>query len=197
MKISHRIKNNWKRIQIIDKFLIVIMCVLITYSILSLNASFPDSEYSARLDIFVRTSIASIFGYFISSNFIKNEQAVNALPFLKDTSPIIVPDQQQDSSTIKAKIGFTFDTENEENPKESIGASALLAEKHLPSNKISANVLQIQIVGILCILSISVMVFIRFFGNIEEAGITTIAQFQDIICASIGFLIGMPAESSE
>lgn len=202
MKLYHGLSIGWKRIRIIDKYLIVIMAILLVYSMLTLWFGPSASEHDARMDIFARTSIASIFGYFISSNFIKNEQsdidtpfpADSNIPSLQASSSLEIFDQGQHSPVTMGKIGFTFDDAAHGNSQlqESAGSSSLPDTKLPLPEHISANRLQIQIVGILCLFSIGIMATIRFFDFNTASEVSTITQFQDMICASIGFLIGMP-----
>lgn len=70
--------KNWKwisrefgRIHLVDRCLITFMAVLLIQSAYSLIAQGAWAAQSNEIDVIVRTSTASIFGYFLSANFIR------------------------------------------------------------------------------------------------------------------------------
>ena len=70
----------WKKIKaaheslcLVDRFLILFMAALFVYMTLHLLLGSVATEETKATNIIVRTSAAAIFGYFISSNFIKEE----------------------------------------------------------------------------------------------------------------------------
>ncbi|MEG1744567.1 MAG: hypothetical protein RR951_09115 [Ruthenibacterium sp.] len=67
-----KIKNIFKTIRLADRCLILLMVLLLAQSAYSLFAHEANSQETAAIDIVVRTTSAAIFGYFLSSNFIKN-----------------------------------------------------------------------------------------------------------------------------
>ncbi len=62
-----------RKIRLVDKFLILIMTILLMQSAYALFFQETTSENANSIDTIVRTSAAAIFGYFISSNFINKE----------------------------------------------------------------------------------------------------------------------------
>ena len=62
-----KIKYAVSRIKLVDLFLMLIMLILLAQSGYSLF--FGDGAQSNAVDIIVRTSAASVFGYFLSGNF--------------------------------------------------------------------------------------------------------------------------------
>ncbi len=62
----------FSHIKIVDRFLIVIMVILLMQSIYCIFDP-ADTELMSSIDVVLRTTIAAIFGYFISVNFIKSE----------------------------------------------------------------------------------------------------------------------------
>lgn len=74
------LKKQWKcacrecgRVHLVDKCLIVIMVILLLQSAYSLIVRDGWTAQSSEIDAIVRTSSASIFGYFLSVNFIRRD----------------------------------------------------------------------------------------------------------------------------
>lgn len=72
-----KLKNNllnalikcWKEISISDKALIIIMIILLIQCIFNLFTPEPTNSNSISINVIIRTSVAAIFGYFLSENF--------------------------------------------------------------------------------------------------------------------------------
>ena len=56
------IKLGWEKIKLVDKFLIIIMVILLMYAVSILFIGKANNEAAENIDIVVRTTIASIFG---------------------------------------------------------------------------------------------------------------------------------------
>ena len=74
------LKTGWKcvcrdfhRIHLVDRCLIVFMAILLIQSAYSLVIRSGGIGQSNEIDVIVRTSAASIFGYFLSANFIRRD----------------------------------------------------------------------------------------------------------------------------
>lgn len=72
-KFEKWLKKGLKKIHIVDKCLIVFMIILLIQSSYSLFANHTGTAETNNVDIIIRTSTASIFGYFLSANFIKKQ----------------------------------------------------------------------------------------------------------------------------
>lgn len=78
-----------KKLCIIDRFLIVFALIFLLYSAVHLVFGMTSSQEANTVDIIVRTSLASILGYFISSNFTKSD----ALPEKTTLSSVDIPEK--------------------------------------------------------------------------------------------------------
>lgn len=65
-----RIRLYWSKIQLKDKFLIIFMMILLAQTIFNLFVKIKIGTYSTNIDTVIRTTTASIFGYFLSANFL-------------------------------------------------------------------------------------------------------------------------------
>ncbi len=207
MGFKKSIFTQWKSIKLIDRYLIVIMCFLMAYSIATVFIGTPmvAQDIANSCDVVVRTTIASIFGYFISSNFAKRETRFNlpeeeAVDYTSsDSTPQIKPNQIQ-STTATSKIGFAPDDPSSPStdPLALPASSYNLTTNNNPPQQSTQlgrnNCLQINIIGSLCILTLLILVVTRFFTTADARVVATLTQFRDIICGSIGFLIGMPSD---
>ena len=87
MKIFEKIKS----IHTVDKFLIIIMLMLLLQSAMALFIQRDLITQSNNIDIVVRTSSASIFGYFLSENFIKPDSSTKNENIITISSDEISP----------------------------------------------------------------------------------------------------------
>ena len=79
--IMKKSKNNflsnliqcWQEVSISDKALIILMSFLLVQSIYNLFIPESTGANSLTINLAIRASIASIFGYFLSENFLKNK----------------------------------------------------------------------------------------------------------------------------
>ena len=69
------VRREFSRIHLVDKCLIVFMMVLLAQSAFSLIAGEAWAARANDVDVIVRTAAASIFGYFLSANFIDRGSA--------------------------------------------------------------------------------------------------------------------------
>ena len=69
-KVGRYIKRCWREISFKDKGLILIMIVLLLQCIHNLYSPAPTSQSYMTINLIIRTSVAAIFGYFLSSNFL-------------------------------------------------------------------------------------------------------------------------------
>lgn len=68
-KLWKGVQKNIRKISIVDQFLMVFMLILFVYTIVQIFMGVAASQDDNTVGVIVRTSLASIFGYFISSNF--------------------------------------------------------------------------------------------------------------------------------
>lgn len=185
-----KLKNNflntlikcWKEIYISDKALIIIMLILLIQSIHNLFTPEPIEATALSINIIVRTSIASIFGYFLSENFLKNE----AIKSKK--SNIIVPLNKTEVDGNKSEDNTNNLISNDNNPK-----NLNTDLKEYICNK----TLQIIVALTVCIISLLSLIIGNSFNLIPSSSNPTVIQFRDLISACIGFLVGHSSNSTK
>lgn len=74
-KIWIKSKALIKKIELVDRFLILFMLILLLYTVIGLFTGMTASQNGDMVDTIIRTSAAAIFGYFISNNFVKTNTA--------------------------------------------------------------------------------------------------------------------------
>ncbi|MEG0108059.1 MAG: hypothetical protein RR275_00535 [Lachnospiraceae bacterium] len=168
--LINRLFQGLRKIKIADKFLIIIMLILMLQSMYGIFFHNHFNEITTSIDVVVRTTIAGIFGYFISVNFIKNE-AVEEPREYKESQ------ESQESQNMNAQNL----TGKERIPRSFLCSSAYKA--------------QILIVGSICILSLLILLTARNFSNLDHTTMPIIIQLRDLISGSVGFFIGMPNEN--
>lgn len=179
------------RIHPVDKSLLLFMLILLIQSAVNLFLPASGSSITGDIDIVVRTSAAAIFGYFLSANFIGQDeasgqatQAAQAHILKAGTDPV------QDSAP-RAQIGFSAgesDTETAVPPVQ------------VPQQSIRC--LQVRaatFIGLFCLIALLILRNLTQLGIVSPASDSvtgTIVQFRDFISGCVGFLIGCPTHQT-
>lgn len=107
-----------RNICIVDRFLLLYMLILFIYLVFHIFTGTDTAQESNTIDIIVRTSIAAIFGYFISSNFgstnhqnlsIQSTEEKEPLPYIESVKNVPENSETRCSKIqviIVATIGF-------------------------------------------------------------------------------------------
>lgn len=197
--ISKFMKKCWKNVSFKDKGLLVLIIIFMLQSIHNLYTIESTNPDYVTVNIIVRTGIASIFGYFLSNNFLIgtiNDEEESKLDKLERISKTL----KEENLSMEKKLEVLSSTieeceyieqekqvkdNNDENNKD------YKKERRYLCNKI----LQSQItVGIALVISIVLIIGIDF-NFIKGVSGATISQFRDLINGSIGFLIGSPSNN--
>ena len=185
--IIMRFQKALSQIHLIDKCLIIIMSLLLFQSAYSLHLNTATALEINTIDIIIRTATASIFGYFLSSNFIchsnQNDDFLNLEEKKRNSS------KEMRSNSIY--LYNSSETQSDiENFKENI------SQKSSPEPYITHH-LQIIITTTIAFFCLLILIVVRDTPSFSEADLTasslaTISQFRDLISGCIGFLIGVP-----
>ncbi|MEG1869537.1 MAG: hypothetical protein RR205_01675 [Oscillospiraceae bacterium] len=162
------LKKELKKIHIVDKCLIVFMLILLIQSSYSLFCNQSATVETDGVDMIVRTSAASIFGYFLSANFIKKQSKAS-----------------EQNNKINAEKEISTDI-NQNNTKD----IAVNITKEKPSYGGSPSCVQIFIATSIGIFSLCVLLFFRDFDGGNQSALATVSQFRDFVSTCVGFLIG-------
>lgn len=126
---------------------------------------------ASNIDIIVRTTMAAIFGYFISSNFMSKE--------------IVSKKSRKQSQGLK-KLECTCKIEEViQEPKET----------NLDNKQ--ENRIQIMIVTAIGLISLFILFLSRECTNTPQDALATISQFRSFVSGCVGFLIGIPPEKKQ
>lgn len=195
--------NYWKRIctalakiHIVDKFLLIFMALLLFQSAHNLFANRSTTGDSSHIDVIVRTSTAAIFGYFLSTNFIRHAtngskgRGVSNVKNDVNNMPMI------SSGDLQNRIGFT--DSDLSNTSIEMGNASFDGNQNL--NEFAANKLQIIVTSTIGIFCLVVLIIARdvtvlnadISASASATATATVAQFRDIVSGCIGFLIGCP-----
>lgn len=188
------------RIHLVDKCLIVFMVVLLAQSAYSLfvNHTAP-TENTENIDVIVRTSIAAIFGYFLSANFICHASSNKKGTGSEATNPSELAGK---TDGIQDRIGFStqeecstcrdFDTEyGKAKTEQEIQEEEIVAAGRL-------QVLVATGIGIFCMILLILMRNVPILENAASespSASAIVAQFRDLVSSCVVFLIGCPTEN--
>lgn len=179
-----------KNVRLVDKCLIIFMVIFMGQTIYNLFINESISQNSNLLDVVVRTTSASIFGYFISGNFLnRNKNKENICPkqvdFLDKESLFLSND---------SKVNSEY---NRLQSIEEIGEKETFGEAY--ENNISPkeiNNQQIIIVTIIGIVSAIVLIIDRNCNYSTTYALGSLSQLRDFVSGCVGFLLGYQTKKS-
>lgn len=173
-----------KNLKITDIILLIFLFIFLFQSAYSIMFHKDNSPF----DVIVRTSAASIFGYFLSARFSSNIETNSY------QENIIQKTNSFKSSQIQNKIGF------HEDKTELISGQI----KNLPESQKYNDSLQIIIVSFIGLFSLILLIILRNldpwhngFIPTTTSALSSVSQLRDFISSCIGFLIGYPVKQSK
>ncbi len=162
--------------------LIFIFMLLLIQSAILLFVGSSSSEGLSQMDIIFRTTLSSLFGFFISSTYVEKTK-------------------KDEKNNEKISIGFTQSAEeknslamkNEENgnkvkQEESSGEINFLENKRVYNN------LQVVFLSVVCLFCLIIMMVVRNFSHMiadETYALVTLSMYRDFISSSVGAIIGL------
>ncbi|MGL4911407.1 MAG: hypothetical protein ACRC3Y_03150 [Romboutsia sp.] len=161
--------NDWDELNIAFKLLLCIGLVL--FIIVIAIAFFSNGEHGLKnsLEVVFRTTLASVFGFLLSSN-IKYNNRKRQMEIEKIESEL---------KNILAELDEL--DENNTIDKNACDLESLYYDKNI-------NLVQIIIAFTVCIISIIILGILIVTNNLEN--VPSISQIRDLMCSSVGFLIG-------
>lgn len=163
------IKHDWDELNISFKSLIIVCTLLFLVVILIALFSNGGRGVNNSIEVVFRTTLASVFGFLLSSN----------IKFNKKERSIKIEDIKKELIKIEENIGTL--EENIEEKAEDCELESYYKYKDI-------NLVQISIALIICIMCIFVLGVLSMSNNLEN--IQAISQIRDLMCSSVGFLIG-------
>ena len=188
------VRAAWQQLHLVDRCLLILMAVLLAQSTYTLFFPGGEGQLSGSIDIVIRTSAASIFGYFLSANFAaRDQQEPNAPSSSQEVPAALLEPTPGSAAAPKSQIGFASDpTSTQTGGIQTQGNSSSAG----PSRCCRFQVLVAACMGLFCL---GVLILIRNTGLSDTAPegssslTATVSQFRDFISGCVGFLIGCPA----
>ncbi|MBN1053343.1 MULTISPECIES: hypothetical protein [unclassified Clostridium] len=178
-KKSSYLKKILSKICLGDKCLIIFMIIIffhVTFDLFIGGNGINSEETVNGIDIIVRTTIASIFGYFISSNFVKDKKEVL---YEKESNKYYLENENSNKVCLNDNNKVIINNNNENLEDE--------------NKKSRASEEQIVIVFIIGLVSLILLLLVRDFIQVSDLDIPIISQLRDIVCGCVGFLLGCPS----
>ena len=157
-------------VSLVDKCLLAFFLVLLLQSAYSLFAGSAVSAEAEHIDIIVRTSMAAIFGYFLSANFIRSSDSRETEENRKETDLSV------------QSMGETEEDFSEKDTDSSTKMQVLIASA----------------IGLFCLLVL--LIYRNADVSVSASGGGTsaaAAQLRDFVSGCVGFLIGSPADKKQ
>lgn len=179
-KLLKLLINCWREIAISDKSLIIIMVILLLQCIYNLFNPEPLTTNGISINVIIRTTVAAIFGYFLSENFLNHEVIKSK------NSNIILPLNLEEND----------EKNNLENcPSKNLNTNIQVETKL--KDYICNKTFQVLIALTVCIIALLCLIIGNNFNLIAPGTNPTVIQFRDIISSCVGFLLGHSSNSNK
>ena len=188
-RVSSAVRAAWSGVHLVDKSLVVFMLVLLVQSVYTIFCGGSSGSVTGDIDIIVRTSSAAIFGYFLSSNFMRRSYGSSGGNV--STGGTQITAKNSGSGAPVGRIGFAAE-ETEQEPGGASGSEKQGGDKDDPCR---IQVVVASFIGIFCLVTLLVLRnAVRWCPELgESATVTaTVSQFRDYVSGCVGFLIGSP-----
>lgn len=163
------IKHDWDELNISFKSLIIVGALLFLVVILIAFFSNGGRGLKNSIEVVFKTTLASVFGFLLSSN----------IKFNKIEKSIKIEDIKKELNEIEENIDIL---------EENIGEKVDDCELELYYKYRDINLVQISIALVICIVCIFALGILSVTNNLEN--IQAVSQIRDLMCSSVGFLIG-------
>lgn len=193
-KISDLFKSlnkTLKQIRLVDKCLIIFMILLMGQTVYNLFINESISLNSNMLDVVVRTTSASIFGYFISSNFLSRNQTK-----ANDCNKQINYSSPENSYSSFNNLKLDSNKNVLQNIDE-MSTDQTYLELYEENKKLKEiNNQQIIIVTIIGVISLIVLIIVRNSNYSTTYSLGSLSQLRDFVSGCVGFLLGYPIKKN-
>lgn len=189
-----RVNRFLQQIHLVDKCLLLLMAMLLAQSGHVLMTNTGEGATANHVDVIIRTSSASIFGYFLSANFVQRSSSEEgAVGVIRPTKELL-NQSAQGRGTPQNRIGFSL----AQGDDEAQGGPAGPQQGQEPVKAgASAAISRLQIItatgiAVFCLVALILMRNVAGEGQINTSTAAVMAQFRDFVSGSVGFLIGCP-----
>lgn len=185
----HRIGS----IHLVDKCLLLILALLMLQSAINLFVHEAISAETNGIDVVVRTSAASIFGYIISINFNQHRKRKKQSSAAKAAAPAQAA--AGGSGSVTSQIGFQVESGGESGTV--VAAPPILEREDVKAAEQRCDRSQILVVAAIGVVSLIVLLIFRNFLEGVAANASSVTQFRDFVSGSVGFLISCSTSGME
>ena len=167
--LKEELINDWDELNIAFKSLIIV-CIILFIVIIAI-AFFSDGETGLKhsLEVIFRSTLSSVFGFLLSSS-------IKANTGMKNNE---IERLRQELKKVEFDVEEIYESQTEQDIECKL--------KEVYSYK-DINLVQILIALTICIVSIFIICILIITNNIQNTA--AISQLRDLMCSSIGFLIG-------
>ena len=187
-----------KKIKLIDRCLIIFMIILMVESVYNLFSNEVKLHDSNDIDVVIRTTSATIFGYFLSGNFMRKSKSksTNCLEETEilDNKFISSNDEKPVMLLKEDSIKFTYNQTNTfVDNKENI-IKEYDNDSKMELNRSNQQIIIATIIGVTALL---VLIIARNSLALTETSFATISQMRDFVLGCVGFLLGCPSKTNK
>ena len=174
-----RMTTWWNCLHLVDRLLLIFMVILLAQSARSLFSYECASQTSDAMHTAMRTTAASIFGYFISTGFrgAKQEGAST-----QAGSDLAAGQNRTTNLNTQTSLSENEERSSEAGSKTTVDQSGESTDQRLRQ--------QMLIVGMIGISSLLILVIACDSTQDTTSAAAALSQLRDFVSGSVGFLIG-------
>lgn len=187
-KLWKRFKKSIQSLCLVDRFLMLFMLVLFGYLVVKVFFGAGGSQDNDTIGVIVRTSLASIFGYFISSNFAAGASSSQ----MTDARGVHLPSETLNpspSARLRNQIGF------ETSVLQSSGEVSSAKESPAPVKRCGKA--QVYVVASIGLCSLVILLATTKLQDAASEIAAMKSQLRDFVSACIGFLVSCGKHTAE
>lgn len=199
-----KVRKFWKlfrlsfgKIHLVDKCLLMLMLLLLTQSAYVLFSDGGTNTEVNHIDIIVRTSAASIFGYLISANFVSRTREPNSDARLAKNTRHLDLDHTSHGDRMQNPVEHTLSASDPVLPQADDSAEAPVPADRKTTEIGRLQIITATIIATFCLFILFVVRDVAGEGAAENPSASAVlSQFRDFVSGCIGFLIGCPTVKS-
>lgn len=185
-------RNIFFSFSLVDRILLLFLTILLLYTLIHLVACASGDGNSNTIDIIVRTSLASIFGYFLNGTLPKSTSVSKPYKNRTATPGQNTSSENLSSDTVKNQIGFQTPLSSATQTGDRVSLPP-----ELPDSTSFYLKTRIYIVSSIGLLSLVILIFARHTHTVTPELTATVSQLRDFVASCIGFLISCGKQYGE
>lgn len=165
--------NDWNKLNVASKMLLFVGLIFFILNVFITLVDSFDSTLMHSIEVILRTSMSSIFGFFLSSNMTSKKKDLKDIKYIDENKSFYRDDNKTSTSS------------SSDEPKYNECGCLIDIKRY---NYDDGNLIRLSLAFFIAVSCILVLCFAGVFNLVSN--ITAVGHIRDLMCSSIGFLLG-------